>query len=228
MVDKPKVGLKKKKLSQKYYDGKYFPYRLKVYMVWWEYVQILDDKKGVYKEWKIKKGQKWKDWWDKNGVRLFYDPIGHSPVKRISSPKEMKKNPDTIYLEVPINKISKVLVKECKDIIDQEFKDRGLQKSGSIKSKGKWVPEISSQFNLDVCLTNLKMVKLEKQGVSKKDIGRKMKINIFKVQKEEEENKIKGLKRKDYSDFYNQQRIVRRHITNGLKTLEWVKKGKFK
>ena len=76
--------------------------QLRMYVVWYEYAQYLNEKgkldMRIYKDWNLKIGQKFDPWW-KNNWRLFAQPKTGVVKKITSIPKTKDKNKNyfTIY-----------------------------------------------------------------------------------------------------------------------------------
>ena len=211
---KQKMTKQMKKLNKTQKDGLNIPFKKRIYICWYLYVQFLDDKKGIYKDWKVKKGEKFDLWWDKNWKRLFSEPI--RGIKKISSIPKTKTGKESIFLEVPINKTQGDLISEFEILIRNEYKERGINKQKVFDSEGKWVPSVSHQFEFSVYKDNLECLKRYKKVnpktgkiYTRNEIGLELKIHPV-------------------GEKCNRETIISRHVRNGLKTLEWVKKGQFK
>ena len=151
---------------------------------------------------------------DQDWKRLFSESI--RGVRKIQTIPKKEKGVESIYIEVPINKTQGDLVSEFEKLIKTEFRERGINKQKVFDSEGKWIPEVTRQFDYNVCKLNLECLKRHKKKNSK--TGKKYTMSEIGLE----------LKIHQGGDKHNRERMVSRHIQNGKKTLELVKKGRFK
>jgi len=213
-MSEKKMTKLEKRLNKTQRDGLEIKFPKRVFVLWFHYVQFINDKKGVYEDWNIKEGQKFDVWWERNWKRLFSESI--RGVKKIQSIPKREKGVESIYLEVPINKTQGDLVSEFEKLIKTEYKERGINKQKVFDSEGMWIPEVTRQFDYNVCKLNLECLKRHK----KKNLKTGKKYTRSEIGLE--------LKIHQGGDKHNRERMVSRHIQNGKKTLELVKKGRFK
>ena len=108
------------------------------------------------------------------------------------------------------------IISKFEKLIKTEFRERGINKQKVFDSEGKWIPEVTRQFDYNVCKLNLECLKRHKKKNSK--TGKKYTRSEIGLE----------LKIHQGGDKHNRERMVSRHIQNGKKTLEFVKKGRFK
>ena len=217
-------------------DGLEIQHRKQIYLVWYKYVQFLFSNKKVtiskktfkyddkyYKTWKLKEGEKFDIWWDKNWKRLFSEPTRGLVQKVNSIPS--KKSPDSIFVEIPLNSPPHILESKCKEIIDQEFKQRKIDPRKSFQSKALFRPDLSIRFDTPVWLRRLVCIELQIKGTIRRDIARSRSVKFLRMSEQEYIQK-----RKDYGipdEVVNAERLVSLDISKGLKLLKMVEKGKF-
>jgi hypothetical protein len=204
---------------------------IRIYVVWYEYVQYLMEKenldKKVYREWNLKVGQKFDPWW-KDNWKLFAEPA-RGLVKKVSSiPDSVDKN--TIYLKVPLDANPSTLLSGCKTIIESELAKR--ESIETPKHISKFGLEVNENFDYLVWSRRLKCLRLKEKNFKRIDIYDDLRKRKMKVRKAKQERT--GLKEQSYysgqsekMNYYNKVSMVCRDITLAEKFLKNIEKGKF-
>jgi hypothetical protein len=231
-----KTGGKREGLDVRVKDGLEIQHRKQIYLVWYKYIHFLFTKKKVtigktkfkynhklYKEWKLKEGEKFDTWWNNNWKRLFSEPI-RGDVKKVSSISS-KTSQDSIYIQVPLNSPPHVLESKCKEIIDKEFKKRKIDPRKSFQSTASFQPDLSIRFDVPVWLRRLVCIQLQEKGTIRRQIARDRKVSFLRMSEQEYKEKKKSFGIPD--EAINAERLVSLDISKGIKLLKMVEKGKF-
>ncbi len=202
-----------------------------VFRMWYVYINEIDDKKGVYDDWKISKGEKFDTWWNTNKIRLF--GLKKTKCEKIDSLKSSDKDDSSIVVRIPINKTRIQLLSEVEVLLNKEFKERGLQKQKVFIPEGKWIPSVNHRFQWEVYQRRLDCFKLSqeinpktKKKYTHNEIGMELNIHKYSVEKEDKINA--GLQSKEYERKNTQRSTVSRYIKQCRDTLKLVKRGEFK
>tara|TARA_B100000686_G_C16579125_1_gene857153 strand:- start:127 stop:837 length:711 start_codon:yes stop_codon:yes gene_type:complete len=213
--------------------------QLRMYVVWYEYAQYLNEKgkldMRIYKDWNLKIGQKFDPWW-KNNWRLFAQPKTGVVKKITSIPKTKDKN--KIYLEISLNTYSEEIVANCKKIIDSEISKKKNNKTKKVRLS-KFPISVGNNFDYRIWSRRLKCLRLKDKGIPRVDIytmlqnkktvvrkSRRKKILQDKetfFRQEDEKKKIQTGGR----DWQTKSDMVVRDIRKANMFLKNIAKGKF-
>ncbi len=232
-------------------DGLQIPYSKNLYLVWYSYSRYLqknklvikrDDKtkdfgkldKKVLKDWNLPDSAKRKTrmpsdeysagfdkWWKDNWRNLFAEKtIGHvHAVNEI--PK--KKEPDTIYISVPLDTSPIILRSKCKEIIDNQFKSRKINLK-NISSNAQYLPDVPINFNYRVLMRMLNAKILRDSGMTNKQIYGELRDIWMKTKTTGKQSLYDSLQEKDYMTVW---REVARDYSNAEVLLKDVRVGLF-
>ena len=202
------------------------------YVIWYEYVQYLNDKgkldKRIYRDWNLKSGQKFDPWW-KNNWKLFAVPA-RGNVKQVSSiPKSGSKN--KIYLEIPLDTNTSTLVQKCKSVIENEIKKR-KQSPDPSQHPSKFPLDVNENFDYLVWSRRLKCLRMKDRKVKRIDIYEDLRKKRMRVRKSKKDRT--GLKEEPFypppteeTSYWNKVSMVCRDINLAQKFLKNIEKGKF-
>ncbi len=232
-------------------DGLQIPYSKNLYLVWYSYSRYSQknklvikrkDKtkdfgkpdKKVLKDWNLPDSAKRKTrmpsdeysagfdkWWKDNWRNLFAEKtIGHvHAVNEI--PK--KKEPDTIYISVPLDTSPIILRSKCKEIIDNQFKSRKINLK-NISSNAQYLPDVPINFNYRVLMRMLNAKILHDSGMTNKQIYGELRDIWMKTKTTGKQSLYDSLQEKDYMTVW---REVARDYSNAEVLLKDVRVGLF-
>jgi len=212
----------------------------RVYRLWFEFLKraYQDNEINVdeefYEDWGNVVDVNFNDWWEDHKVDLFGERKG-KPRILSDSLESMQTDDAIIYLEVPINKQIKTVLKEIEETIRPSFSSEHFGRKSAFPSTAKFQVTQGVEVRIPAFRMMLRCYHIKKSGVRSDKIPKKVRDRIKVIEGRQQVRKGKvtiewgAFKMKDDDDknVTKDKRNVHRYIQQARKIVRNVAKGEF-